>query len=164
VDRAVEHVLRTSGHGFHVREFIPYGYDERQDCSPGINLPVGCFTRTPTAEYPEYHTLADDLSLVTPAALGESIRQLQRLVETLEENRCYINLQPKCEPHLGRRGLYRQVGGIKEAGAREMAFLWVLNYSDGAHDLLDIAGRSGLPLGEVSAAARTLGNAGHCRN
>ena len=159
IDRAAAHVLRAGGDG-QVRDFVPYGYDERQYCSPGINLPVGCFMRTPHGEYPQYHTSADDLSLVTPDALGESVRRLLEVVQVLEENGTFVNLEPKGEPQLGRRGLYGQVGGRTDPGASEMALLWVLNYSDGACDLLDIAGRSGLAFGEVSAAARALGSAG----
>ena len=67
-----------------------------------------------------------------------------------------MNLSPKCEPQLGRRGLYRQTGGLKDAGTSQTAMLWVLNYSDGWHDLLDIASRSGLSFGVISAAARAL--------
>jgi aminopeptidase-like protein len=156
IDRAVEHVLRNSGFQVEIRDFVPYGYDERQYCSPGINLAVGCFTRTPNGEYPEYHTSADGLSLVTAGALGESIRQLLEVVGVLEHNDVFVNLEPRGEPQLGRRGLYRQMGGEKDAGRREMAVLWVLNYSDGAHDLLDIAERSGLPFQEIGAAARAL--------
>lgn len=156
VDRAVEHVLETSGHRVEVRDFIPYGYDERQYCSPGINLPVGCFMRTPNGEYPEYHTSADNPSLVTAEALAESLTQLLAIVEVFEENRSYQNLEPKCEPQLGKRGLYRPTGGIKDAGASEIAILWVLNYSDGHHDLLDIARRSRLPFQQIGAAARLL--------
>jgi aminopeptidase-like protein len=156
VDRAVEHVLRHSGQGFQVLEFTPYGYDERQYCSPGINLPVGCFMRTPNGCYPEYHTSADDLTLVTPSSLGESFHQLLRVIQVLEENAHYLNLNPKCEPQLGRRGLYRQMGGTKDAGAMEMAMLWILNLSDGQPDLLDIAVRSGLPFDQISAAADAL--------
>jgi aminopeptidase-like protein len=160
IDRAVEHVLATSGYQFQIRNFIPYGYDERQYCSPGINLPVGCFMRTPNGEYPQYHTSGDDLSLVSDASIGESLRQLLRVVHVLEENLRYFNLQSKCEPQLGRRGLYRMFGGMKDAGASEMAMLWVLNYSDGEHDLLDIAIRSGLRFEAVSHAARILETAG----
>jgi aminopeptidase-like protein len=156
IDRAVEHVLRSSDPGARVRDFVPYGYDERQYCSPGINLPVGCFMRTPNGEYPQYHSSADDLSLVTPRALGESLGQLLTLVQVLEENERFVNLAPKGEPQLGRRGLYRQTGGVKDAGRSEMAMLWVLNYSDGEHDLLDIADRSGLPFRDVSRAAQAL--------
>jgi aminopeptidase-like protein len=160
VDRAVEHVLRHSGHDFQVLDFTPYGYDERQYCSPGINLPVGCFMRTPNGCYPEYHTSADDLSLVTPSALGDSLVQLLSVIQVLEGNGRYTNLSPKCEPQLGRRGLYRQMGGIKNVAKLEMAFLWILNFSDGQHDLLDIAVRSGVPFEQISEAASVLGKAG----
>jgi aminopeptidase-like protein len=111
VDRAVEDVLRHNGQGFQVLEFTPYGYDERQYCSPGINLPIGCFMRTPNGGYPQYHTSADDLTLVTASSLGESLHQLLQVVRVLEENARYRNLKPKCEPQLGRRGLYREMGG-----------------------------------------------------
>ena len=160
VDRAVEHMLTHSGHETNVLDFAPYGYDERQYCSPGIDLPVGCFMRTPNGCYPEYHTSADDLSLVTPSALGESLAGLLRVVRILEENQSYVNLNPKCEPQLGRRGLYRQIGGLKEAMGVETAMLWVLNLSDGEHDLLDIAVRSGFSFPSVSEAAKLLQEAG----
>ena len=160
VDRAVEHVLRHSGHNFEVLDFAPYGYDERQYCSPGINLPVGCFMRTPNGRYPQYHTSADDLKLVTASSLGESLLQLLRVIQVFEENGRYLNLNPKCEPQLGRRGLYRQMGGIKDAAVNEMAMLWVLNLSDGKHDLLDIAVRSGIPFDQISRAADGLKEAG----
>jgi aminopeptidase-like protein len=160
IDRAVEHMLTHSGHEPSVLDFVPYGYDERQYCSPGIDLAVGCFMRTPNGCYPEYHTSADDLSLVTPSALGESLAGLLRVIRILEENQTYVNLNPKCEPQLGRRGLYRQIGGIKEAMGVEMAMLWVLNLSDGEHDLLDIAIRSGIGFPSVSQAAKLLQEAG----
>jgi aminopeptidase-like protein len=159
IDRAVEHVLRHSGREFQVQDFVPHGYDERQYCSPGINLPVGCFMRTPNGRYPQYHTSADDLSLVDPSSLAESQHQLLQVVKVLEENESYVNLNPKCEPQLGRRGLYRQLGGTKNAVAEE-AMLWVLNFSDGGHSLLDIATRSGLPFAALSSAAEQLKKAG----
>jgi len=160
IDRAVEHMLTHSGNESNVVDFTPYGYDERQYCSPGIDLPVGSFMRTPNGCYPEYHTSADDLSLVTPTALEESLVGLLRVVRILEENQRYINLNPKCEPQLGRRGLYRQIGGMKAAMGVEMAMLWVLNFSDGEHDLLDIAVRSGIDFPSVSQAAELLQEAG----
>jgi aminopeptidase-like protein len=159
VDRAVEHVLRHSEQKFEILEFTPYGYDERQYCSPGINLPVGCFMRTPNGRYPQYHTSADDLSLVISSSLGESLLQLLRVIQVLEENGRYFNLNPKCEPQLGRRGLYGQMGGIKNAAA-QLAMLWVLNLSDGEHDLLDIAIHSGIPFDQISQAANALKEAG----
>lgn len=156
VDRATEHILRRRGAESRIRDFIPYGYDERQYCSPGINLPVGCFMRTPNGEYPEYHTSADNVSIVTSTALAQTMERLLEIVRVVDENERYQNLSPKCEPQLGRRGLYRQTGGIKDAGVNEMAMLWVLNYSDGQHDLLDIANKAGLDFSEVSDAAKAL--------
>ena len=156
IDRAVEHVLARSQHEFRILDFVPHGYDERQYCSPGINLSVGCFMRTPNGCYPQYHTSADDLSLVSPLALGESLIQLLRIIQVIEENRRYLSLNPKCEPQLGRRGLYRQIGGTKDATEVEMAIFWVLNLSDSQHDLLDIAVRSGLGFDSISRAARLL--------
>jgi aminopeptidase-like protein len=164
VDRAVEHVLRHSGHRFEVVDFTPYGYDERQYCSPGINLPAGCFMRTPNGRFSQYHTSADDLTFVTPPSLADSLRQLLSIVQIFEENDRYLNLNPKCEPQLGRRGLYRQMGGIKDAAAREMAMLWVLNLSDGHHDLLDIAVRAGISFDHITQAVASLRKAGLVRS
>jgi aminopeptidase-like protein len=162
VDRAVEHVLRTSGHPHEILDFTPLGYDERQYCSPGVNLSVGCFMRTPNGRYPEYHTSADDLRFVTARALEDSMEQLLRVVRVLEGNRRYLNLNPKGEPQLGRRGLYRSMGGTP--GERdEEALLWVLNYSDGEHGLLDIAERSSLPFEVIENAAQRLVNGGLLR-
>ncbi len=158
-DRVVEHVLRHSGEDFEVLDFTPCGYDERQYCSPGINLPVGCFMRTPNGRYRQYHTSADDLGFVTSSALAESLRMLLRVVEALEDNGCYRNLNPKCEPQLGRRGVYRPMGGLRNTVAEE-ALLWVLNFSDGTHSLLDIAERSGIDLRGLAEAVRVLGETG----
>ena len=162
IDRVVEHVLRHTGDDFAVSDFSPYGYDERQYCSPGINLPVGCFMRTPNGQYPQYHTSADDLSLVKPEALAESLDRLSCIIRMLEKNRVYLNLNPKCEPQLGRRGLYRLMGGTS-GGELEEAILWVLNQSDGTHSLLDIAERSKLGFDTVSEAAEALLKSGLLR-
>jgi aminopeptidase-like protein len=155
IDRAVLEMLTHSGSDFKVLDFSPTGYDERQYCSPGINLPMGCFMRTPNGKYPQYHTSADDLNLVTAPALAGSLHQLLNIVELLEENRSFVNLNPKCEPRLGARGLYRTMGGTSNS-AREEAMLWVLNFSDGAHTLLDIAERSRLDFRILKEAARLL--------
>ena len=63
IDRAFSHILKTSGQAHTIIDFFPYGYDERQYCSPGFNLPVGCFMRTPHGEYSEYHTSGDNLDV-----------------------------------------------------------------------------------------------------
>jgi aminopeptidase-like protein len=160
IDRAVAHVLGRSGRAHRVVDFEPYGYDERQFCSPGFDLPVGCLSRTPYARYPEYHTSADDLDLVGPAQLQESLEVCWEVVQVLEGNRRFLNLSPKGEPQLGRRGLYGAIGGRSDAEERQMAMLWVLNLSDGRHSLLDVAERSGVAfplLAEVAAALEEAG-------
>ncbi|HEV8585515.1 MAG TPA: DUF4910 domain-containing protein [Methylomirabilota bacterium] len=156
IDRAVAHVLRHSGAPYQVLPFAPYGYDERQFCSPGFDLPVGCFMRTPHGRFPEYHTSGDDLAFVTPEALADSLAKALAVVEVLEGDRTFVSLNPKCEPQLGRRGLYRMIGGPADAGRNEMAMLWTLNLSDGRHSLLDIAERSGQPFATLARAAGVL--------
>ena len=131
INRAVLAVLEDSGEPFTVEDFVPFGYDERQYCSPGFNLAVGALSRTPYGRYPEYHTSADDLSFVKPEALEGSLRTYLAVMDVLEGNRRYLNLNPKCEPQLGRRGLYRTIGGDESGRERELALLWVLNLSDG---------------------------------
>ena len=161
VDRAATHVLQMAG-AHAVRDFIPYGYDERQYCSPGFNLPVGCLTRTPNGEFPEYHTSADNVEFVQPAALENSLALTESILEVLEHDATYVNLNPKCEPQLGRRGLYRNTGGATPPSF-EMALLWVLNLSDGSHSLLDIAERSATMFGTIRRAAIELERVGLLR-
>ena len=156
IDRAAIHALRYCGEEYEVLDFSPYGYDERQYCSPGINLPVGSLTRTPHGRYPQYHTSADDLGFVCPEALAGSLELYLAVVQILENNGRYVNLNPKCEPQLGKRGLYRAVGGYADTGRLELAMFWVLNLSDGEYELLDIAERAGLPFALILQAARML--------
>ena len=163
VDRALEHVLRHAGTGSTVVDFSPYGYDERQYCSPGFDLPVGCLMRTPWGQFPEYHTSADNLELVRPEALADSFATVLAAFAALEENRRYVNTSPFGEPQLGRRGIYRLMGGDTSESVDEIALLWVLNLSDGRHDLLDVAARADLPFAEVSRAAEALLDAGLLR-
>jgi aminopeptidase-like protein len=156
IDRLVEVALRDLGESLAVEDFVPFGYDERQYCSPGFDLPVGSLTRTPWGRYPEYHTSADDLSFVRPAALGGSLRAYLAVAAAIEGNRRYVNLSPRGEPQLGRRGLYRSLGGEEAGRERELALLWVLNQSDGGNDLLDVAQRSGVALERLEEAAGAL--------
>lgn len=156
IDRAVEHVLSTGGDPYAIEDFVPFGYDERQYCSPGFDLPVGSLTRTPWGRYPEYHTSADDPEFVRPENLAASLLRYLEVVEVLELDRTYLNLSPKGEPQLGRRGLYGSLGGDERGRERELALLWVLNLSDGKHSLLQIARRSGLPMPSLAVAAEAL--------
>ena len=154
VDRAATHVLSHAS-GASVRDFTPWGYDERQYCSPGFDLPVGCLMRTPHGEYPEYHTSGDTPDLLTADALDDTLARLLDIVEVMEHDGTWVNTAPRGEPQLGRRGLYRAVGGTALPDV-EFAMLWVLNQSDGSHSLLDIAERSGLPFRTIHAAAEAL--------
>jgi aminopeptidase-like protein len=156
IDRAVAHVLATRNGPSKVVSFSPYGYDERQFCSPGFDLPIGCLNRTPYAQYPEYHTSADDLDFVRPECLADSFSACLAALRILEENATYVNQNPKCEPQLGRRGLYGAIGGRSDTQRLQLALLWMLNLSDGAHSMLDIAERSGLEFGLLAEAADAL--------
>jgi aminopeptidase-like protein len=156
IDRAATHVLKQSGQPHEILDFSPYGYDERQYCSPGINLSVGRLSRTPHGTFPEYHTSADNLEFVHADKLGEALAVSLEILSVLENNGTFVNLNPKCEPQLGKRGLYRMVGGTPDAGVSEMAMLWVLNQSDGKNSLLDIAERSGLHFEAIRKAAEVL--------
>jgi aminopeptidase-like protein len=163
IDRAVPYVLRQSGEDYEIVDFSPWGYDERQFCSPGFNLPVGCLMRTPHGQFPEYHTSADNLELVRPEFLADSFSKCLATIDILENNRLYVNQNPKCEPQLGKRGLYRSIGGVADERTAQLAMLWVLNLSDGEHDLLGIAERSGLGFRAIKRAADVLGGHGLLR-
>jgi aminopeptidase-like protein len=156
IDRVVRYHLSQSGKEHEIREFTPYGYDERQYCSPGFDLAVGCLSRTPYGEYPEYHTSADNLDFVQPEQLVDSLGTYLEVLNIIEHNRSYLNQNPKCEPQLGKRGLYGALGGRKDTKLKEMAMLWVLNFSDGDHSILDIAERSGINFNVLVEVAEVL--------
>jgi len=156
IDRASLHILRHRNAPFQTLEFSPFGYDERQFASPGINLPVGRLTRTPNGAYPEYHTSADNMDLITPSAMADSLAAYRAIFALLENNYVYQSNFPYCEPQLGKRGLYRTTGGHGNPEQRQLAILWVLNQANGQHDLLDIAERSGLQFEIVASAAAEL--------
>jgi aminopeptidase-like protein len=155
-DRLTKHVLRHSREPHSVVPFVPTGSDERQFCSPGFNLPVGSLMRTMYGCYPEYHTSLDDLDLVTPAALGASLRIYSSLIEALEANEMLANTQPYCEPQLSKRGLYPTTGGGGLNEQRLQDTMLLLNWCDGSRDLLDVADRSGRSLLDLAPVARLL--------
>jgi aminopeptidase-like protein len=160
IDRAAAVVLKHEITSSKIVEFAPYGYDERQYCSPGFNLPVGCLMRSVWGTFPEYHTSADNLDFICPEQLAESLRVCLSIIDVLENDRRYQNLNPYCEPQLGRRGLYGSIGGEHSITEEINARLWVLNFSDGKHSLLDIAERSGMPFSLIRDSARLLEKAG----
>jgi aminopeptidase-like protein len=157
VDRAAAYVLAQGGND--VVDFVPWGWDERQFNSPGFDLPVGSLSRSREGKFEEYHSSADDLELVRPEQLEDALSTVLEILDVLETDRRYVNLAPKGEPQLGKRGLYPKMGG-PEAEQDQLAMLWVLNQSDGRNSLLDIAERSGISFAALSAAAARLRTAG----
>lgn len=155
IDRAAKAVLAASGHEHQLIDFFPYGYDERQYNSPGFRLPVASLMRGRHGQFPEYHTSLDNLDFVSAERLAESYGVLRDLLSLVDGNRTYRNLQPYGEPQLGKRGLYRALGGTSIPGL-QFAMLWVLSMADGSHSLLDVVERSGLGFREVEAAANLL--------
>ena len=107
-------------------------------------------------QFPEYHTSADNLDLIRPDCLGDSFSKRSSILQILENNRTYLNLNAKCEPQLGKRGLYGSVGGATGGKARELAMLWVLNLSDGHYSLLDIAEKSAISFEIIKSTADAL--------
>lgn len=160
VDRAMIRALKHSAFSPTILEFSPYGYDERQYCSPGFNLPVGLFQRSQFGAIPEYHTSADNLDFIRPEHLASSYSLIVDTISAIENDAVYLNTQPKCEPQLGKRGLYGAIGGDRDAAAANMAMLWILNLSDGSHSLRDIAERADLPLDVIERTAKRLSDNG----
>jgi aminopeptidase-like protein len=156
VDRAMTHLLQHGCSRPNLHDFSPYGYDERQFCSPGFDLPIGLFQRSLHGTFPEYHTSADNLDFITARDLGHSFHIMASAIDILENDQRFLNKNPMCEPQLGRRGLYDAIGGRQDTQTKTMAMLWVLNLSDGRSGLLDIAERSGLPFRVIRDAAHLL--------
>ena len=156
INQAVAYALKNSGLKYNFEDFSPYGYDERQYCSPGINLDVGLLERSKYGTFPEYHTSADNLDFIEPKCLEESLELVKNILFILDANRTYKNLYPKCEPQLGKRGLYNVIGGDQDKAVKQLAMLWVLNQSDGTKSLLDIANVSGVNFKNLYEAAILL--------
>lgn len=156
VDQIVEMVLKARNPENKIIDFYPYGYDERQFCSPGFNLAVGNLSRTPFGQYIQYHTSADNLEFIKAESLEDSYNTYHEIITVLEGNRRFVNTNPKCEPQLGKRGLYSLKGGNNDAKEFQMALLWVLNLSDGEHSLLDICKRAKMNFEIIHFAASKL--------
>ena len=156
IDRVVIHLLKNFQEQHEIIDFFPYGYDERQYCSPGFNLPVGCLSRSTHGRYPEYHTSGDNFDIVTTANLITSFSLYRSVVAVLESNTVYVNKNPYCEPQLGKRGLYDEIGARSGHASDQMAMLWLLNFSDGHHSLLDISEKSGINFYSLHQIAQIL--------
>ena len=156
IDNIVQHVLQESGDRYELYDFSPYGYDERQFCSPGFNLPVGRFTRSPNSGYPQYHTSADNLDFIKSDYISDSFQKLLNVVAVIEKNSTFVNKNPYCEPQLGRRGIYHAMGGLQGIQELQHALLWVLNLSDASHSLLDISQKSKISFDMIHKATLLL--------
>lgn len=159
IDELVESLLNQRGNEAVILDFEPYGYDERQFCSPGIRLPTGRLSRLPNDCYLEYHSSADNMDLLQSATLEDSLDCLEAICDELDASKYYLNKAPKGEPQLGKRGLYDAVGGMSPKD-RQMMMLWLLNQSDGDHSIQRIARRVGTDLGQLRLIADELENAG----
>ena len=178
IDKTVIKILEKSKVKFKTVDFFPWGSDERQFCSPGFDLPIGSLMRSMygTEDFPEYHTSGDNLEYIKKESLEESFEKYLEIIKSLDKNKPDINFRnikrkisknsklhknliQKCEPQLGKRGIYRILGGQNnnfEKRKNEFAIFWVLNLSDGTNSLEDIANRSNLPLKLIENAANIL--------
>ncbi len=179
IDKIVNDIFKQSKRKTKTKDFFPYGSDERQFCSPGINLDVGVFMRTPYYEFKEYHTADDNLKFVSKTALKDSLSMLLKIISAIEitkdikqhskikkinrkKSDIYLNLKPKCEPQLGKRNLYRNISKSRLVGKGnsqdliEISILWILNYSDGNYSLNDISKISGLPIKLLKHSSQLL--------
>ncbi|MDE0863501.1 MAG: DUF4910 domain-containing protein [Rubripirellula sp.] len=154
IDRIAGALVSSAGGS--VRSFSPLGYDERQFCSPGFNLPMGCLMRTPPGEFDQYHTSADNLDYIHADSLEESLNLLRKIVERVESNVVPISLRQKGEPRLGEYGLYRAYGEAEHDAEFHLAVMWVLNQADGGSDLHSIADRAGLSFELICKATDLL--------
>ena len=160
-DRAARLVLRRHAPDLVEYSYLDRGSDERQYCSPGVDLPVASIMRTRYNSYPEYHTSLDDLTLVTPSGLEGGFDALRRTIELIERNHVYQVTTP-CEPQLGKRGLYPTLS-TRGAGFLVRSMTNMLAYADGTRDLVDLAGHIGVSADEAVETAQKLAAAGLLR-
>jgi aminopeptidase-like protein len=157
-DRAAKLVMNRHAPDHVEYSYLDRGSDERQYCSPGVDLPVASIMRTKYQSYPEYHTSLDDLTVVTPTGLDGGFDVLRKVVEVIEGNRVYRAVHP-CEPQLGKRGLYPTLS-TRGAGNTVRAMTNLLAYADGTRDLVDIAALTGISAEEALENAGKLEEAG----
>ena len=147
----------------HAPQHVEYSYldrgsDERQYCSPGVDLPVVSLMRTRYNSYPEYHTSLDDLALVTPSGLAGAYALYEKTLRALESRQVYKSTV-LCEPQLGKRGLYPDLS-TRGSGLESRMMTNVLSYADGTRDVTEIAESIGSTVEKVTETAKKLSDAG----
>jgi len=157
VDLIVEHILKNSGIKNKIIDFCPFGGDERQYCSPAFNLPIGSLMRTYYYDFAQYHSSDDNMSMI-------SINNLAQMFQVYIESLCLFDNNEKwirtdggtCEPQLGKRNLYSNLGGSSENHINAKNILWALNLIDGKNDLLAMANKMNCPMLELLNTIKIL--------
>ena len=157
-DRAAKLVMKKHAPGHVEYSYLDRGSDERQYCSPGVDLPVASMMRTKYNSYPEYHTSLDDLTLVTPSGLEGAFEVYTKTIALIEKNRTFKTVMP-CEPQLGKRGLYPTLS-TRGAGYSVRSMTNILAYADGTRDLVDLAETVGITADEAIEISDKLAQAG----
>lgn len=154
-DRVLKNVLHYhTDNKYSTYSFLKRGSDERQYNAPGVDLPVVGFCRSKFGEYPEYHTSADDLSLVSPEGLQGAYDVMTQVIDALEMNQRY-QVQVLCEPQLGKRGLYPTTSQ-KGSYDKVKAMVDFIAYANGKTDLIDISNKILVPIGELIRVVKKL--------
>lgn len=143
-DRVAKHILHWTDPNYSKFAWLDRGSDERQYCSPGVDLPISSIMRTKYGEYPEYHTSLDDLNLVvTPKGLNGGYWALRNAIDLIEKNHFYVSLN-LCEPFMSKRNLYPSLS-TKKIDNEVNRIMDVLSYCDGFHSVIDIANNLNVP-------------------
>lgn len=153
-DRAAKNALQFLVGNYDEYTYLDRASDERQYNSPGVDLPVCVICRSKYGTYPEYHTSADDMTLISAKGLEESYQLYQRILLNIEMNNIY-KVQCLCEPQLGKRGLYPNVSQ-KDNFNKANALMDFLAYADGEHDVLEVSRIIGIPTDEIDKIAKRL--------
>lgn len=157
-DRALMNVLRGMDPDFCEYSYLERGSDERQYQAPGVDIPLVCFCRSKYHVYPEYHTSADNLDIISPDGLAGSLDALLRCVEALENNYEY-KIKCLCEPQFGRRGLMPTTSN-KESYKDTLILKDIAAYADGTNDLFELSDYIGHSVHDMLPTIRKMEEAG----